>query len=183
MQPLNDMETIFVTLIFVGIASLNDIYKRTIPNALILTGLVIGLSLSIIEKGSDGLLMSMAGFSLGFVILLPGYLLRFTGAGDVKLFATMGIMTGPVILLKIFVVSILIGACLVLIQGFIRYYKTNGDLFWQRYRNMLQTLLTTGHCAYVPPEPGSLMSQRLPMAPIYAMGALIIFGIQLISHQ
>ena len=181
MQPLNSLETIILTLIFVGAASLGDISRRTIPNALVLTGLVIGLGLSILNKGLDGLLLSMAGFCLGFVMLLPGYLLRFTGAGDVKLFATMGVMTGPVILLQIFVVSILIGACLVSIRGLISYHKTGVDLVSRRYKNMLQTFFVTGQCAYVPPEQGSLMSQRLPMAPIFAAGAIIIFAMRYIS--
>ena len=183
MQLISPMLTNTAMFLLLGTAALIDLRYQKIPNWLILTGLVFGLVLAVVSSGTSGLLTSMFGFVLGFVLLLPGYLLRFTGAGDLKLFATLGVYSGPYMLLQIFVVSILIGTCLVLIQGLIRYYKkTNGDVFWQRHRDMLQTLLTTGHCSYVPPEPGSLMSQRFPMAPIFAMGTLIIFSLRLISH-
>jgi prepilin peptidase CpaA len=176
------MELNITMFLLLGAAALTDLRYRKIPNWLILTGLIFGLVLSVMNSGTAGLVTSAFGFALGFVLLLPGYLLRFTGAGDLKLFATLGVYCGPVMLLQVFVASILIGACLVMIQALIRYQKSNGIVIWQRYRSMLQTLLTTGHCSYVPPEPGSLMSQRLPMAPIFAIGALVIFCLQLISN-
>jgi hypothetical protein len=48
---------------------------------------------------------------------------------------------------------------------------------------MLRTLLATGQCAYVPPETetGSVLKQRLPMAPLYALGSVMVLGFSLIN--
>ena len=183
MQPLNGLETHIALLLLVGAAALSDLRSRKIPNRLILTGLVFGLGLSIVTKGTDGLLASLAGFGLGFALLLPGYLLRFTGAGDLKLFATLGVFTGPGMLLQIFAASVLTGAFFVLLLALRKFFRTHHGDFLRRYKGMLRTLLTTGHCAYVPPEmeTDSVLKQRLPMAPMFALGSLMVLGFSLIN--
>ena len=183
MQPLNDLETTLAMLVLLAVAAISDLRSRKIPNRLILIGLVLGLALSVLTRGTDGLLASLAGFGLGFALLLPGYLLRFTGAGDLKLFATLGVFTGPGMLLQIFAASILTGATFVLLLALRKFFRARHGDFLRRYKGMLQTLLTTGHCAYVPPEAvtDSVLSQRIPMAPMFALGSVMVLGFSLIN--
>jgi prepilin peptidase CpaA len=186
MQPLNDVEITLAMLILVGAAAVSDLRSRKIPNRLLLTGLVLGLVLSVVSRGTDGLLASLAGFGLGFALLLPGYLLRFTGAGDLKLFATLGVFTGPGMLLQIFAASVLTGAIFVLLLALRNFFRTRHGDFLQRYKGMLQTLLATGQCTYVPSETSSvvtdsILSQRIPMAPMFALGSVMVLGFSLIN--
>jgi prepilin peptidase CpaA len=174
MEPLYDLEISLAILALVSAAAISDLRTRKIPNPLLLTGLILGLGLSLMTKGTDGLLSSLAGFGLGFALLLPGYLLRFTGAGDVKLLATLGVFSGPGMLLQIFVVSVLTGALFVLLRALWKIINDDGNAFTHRYKSMLQALLITGQFNYVPSDQESVLKQRLPMAPFYAIGCLSI---------
>jgi prepilin peptidase CpaA len=180
MELINKMETEFALLVLTLTAAIWDLRYRRIPNALILSGLIIGLCITVINQGTHGLLISLAGFSLGFIMLLPGYLLRFTGAGDLKLFAVMGVFTGPVMLLQIFMASVLAGALFVLLHAVWKIIHNDMSLFVQRYKSMLQSFLTTGQFNYIPSNQESVLKQRLPMAPFYASGCLIILMFPLI---
>lgn len=69
---------------------------RRIPNwALILVLVPASLALAFNGQGllGAGLLASLAGFAMA-ALLLPGYALGQMGAGDVKLFATLGLLQG-----------------------------------------------------------------------------------------
>jgi prepilin peptidase CpaA len=179
MNLFDNLEISLALLALVSAAAISDLRTRKIPNRLLLTGLLIGLVLSLMTRGIEGLVSSLAGFGLGFILLLPGYLLRFTGAGDVKLLATLGVFTGPGMLLHIFLASILTGALFVLLQALWKAIINNSS-FLQRYQTMLQTLLTTGQFNQVPSGQDSVLKQRLPMAPFYALGCLIILMFPLI---
>ncbi|MEH6824756.1 MAG: A24 family peptidase [Motiliproteus sp.] len=175
MQPLDNLTTA-ILLMLAGAAAIIDLRSRKIPNCLLLAGLIVGLPLSILNGGTEGLLVSVAGFGLGFVLLLPGYLMRFTGAGDLKLLATLGVYTGPGMLLQIFAAAALCGAslvCLLALWARLIRPKIGGASALQRYGVML-SLLMAGHRVYVPPAAGSVLSRRLPMAPVFAMGSVIV---------
>jgi prepilin peptidase CpaA len=167
-------------LLFVGMAAFCDLHSRKIPNPLILAGVTFGLGFAFLNKGTEGLLMALAGFGLGFILMMPGYLLRFSGAGDVKLMATLGIFSGPGVILMIFAASLVAGALFILLK--IVWRTVNGtDLLFQRYRMMLQTLLLTGQFIYLASEQESVLKQRLPMAPFYALGCLMTSLLPLIG--
>jgi Flp pilus assembly protein protease CpaA len=67
----------------------------------------------------DGLLFSLAGFALGFVMFFILWLLRACGGGDVKLFAGIGAFVGPIEAVRILVASQVVIA-LILIVGLFR---------------------------------------------------------------
>lgn len=165
------METLFPMLVLTVIAAINDLRDGKIPNSLILCGLVFGLALSLLHPAAPGPLLSLAGFATGFFLLLPGYLLRFTGAGDVKLLATLGIFSGPGMLLQIFAVAVIGGALFHLLRS-VKRLTLNPRHHIRRYGLMLQTLLVTGQLSLLPAEEGSRPKPRLPMAPFYALGCL-----------
>ncbi|MEN8712893.1 MAG: A24 family peptidase, partial [Arenicellales bacterium] len=72
-----------------------DMRKHRIPNLISLGGAMAGLLMNTGLYGLDGFLAGLGGLSLAFVIMLPFYLLRGMGAGDVKLMAAVGAFIGP----------------------------------------------------------------------------------------
>jgi len=174
------MEMMFSMLALAVVAAISDLLTGEIPNPLILAGAALGFVLSVLNAGSPGPLMSLAGFGLGMLLLLPGYLLRFTGAGDVKLMATLGIFSGPGLLLQIFAAAVICGALFILLKAAWRLIRDPVPAF-RRYGLMLQTLLYTKQLVYLPSAQGSLLKQRLPMAPFYALGCTIVLLLPLIE--
>src|SRR5262245_29605814 len=67
-----------------------DVRTRRIPNKLTLPALALGLVMHLALGGPTGLISSLAGMLIAGGLLLPGWLLRYTGAGDVKLMAAVG---------------------------------------------------------------------------------------------
>jgi prepilin peptidase CpaA len=77
-----------------GTAAVVDIARRRIPNAISLATAAAGLMLAATGASGVTLTASIAGFAIGFVLMLPGHVLGATGAGDVKLFAASGAVLG-----------------------------------------------------------------------------------------
>lgn len=66
-----------------------------IPNELVFSGIAIALVQNAVAPlHGGGLLWSLAGLGVGLALLLPFYLLRAMGAGDVKLMAMAGAFLG-----------------------------------------------------------------------------------------
>ena len=78
------------------VAACIDAYRWRIPNKLTFGGSLSAFLIGLFEPGSAGqaLMASAAGLALGFAVMLPLYLLRALGAGDVKLMAMVGAFLG-----------------------------------------------------------------------------------------
>lgn len=83
---------ILLTLLLCAIAY--DVRWRRIPNALILTGLALGIGYHTLTPYGFGLMYAVKGIAVPLVLLLPLYLIRAMGAGDVKLMMTSGAFLG-----------------------------------------------------------------------------------------
>jgi prepilin peptidase CpaA len=77
------------------LAVLKDTRAHRIPNALTAVGICAGLLLQALAGGAPALLMGLAGLAVGIVTLLPFYIMRGMGAGDVKLMGAVGAFMGP----------------------------------------------------------------------------------------
>jgi prepilin peptidase CpaA len=73
-----------------GAAAWCDLRFRRIPNVLTLPAVAIALCLHGATHAGAGLLLSLAGMLAAAALVLPGYALGYTGAGDVKLLAAVG---------------------------------------------------------------------------------------------
>jgi prepilin peptidase CpaA len=73
-----------------------DVRSFRVPNFLTFPGVVLGIALNTTLPGGLGFTSSLYGFGLGLIGLLPLYVLRVWGAGDVKLMAVVGAFLGPV---------------------------------------------------------------------------------------
>ena len=82
-------------LALVVVAAIYDLHARRIPNWLVVIGLGVGLAVQCALHGTvDGMKFWAGGALTGGAVLLPGYLLRMMGAGDVKLMAAVGCFCG-----------------------------------------------------------------------------------------
>lgn len=163
----------YVVLVTLAVmAATIDLRTRRIPNLLILSGAILGLALAVWQGGIPAITISLSGLLLGFLLLLPGYLLRMTGGGDVKLMASLGCLLGPRLVIYAFVLYILAGLGWALIYALYACAFQGAESPFIRYWAMLRTFLSTGQVAYVRPKPNEAMGRRLPMAPAIAFGVI-----------
>ncbi|SDY66936.1 prepilin peptidase [Nitrosomonas sp. Nm58] len=102
-------------LILLLLAALQDIRHYRIPNAVVFPGAITGVLLHTLlpqELSGLGILNALAGLGVGLAVLLPLYLLRAMGAGDIKLMAMIGAFVGPASMLNVTLYILLAGGAL-----------------------------------------------------------------------
>jgi prepilin peptidase CpaA len=92
-----------------------DVRYRRIPNAFVLATLASGLIVNTIYGGFKGALISLAGCAIAFTLMFILHVFGAMGAGDVKLFAAIGSLTGAHLVLPTFLVVLLTGGALALL--------------------------------------------------------------------
>lgn len=157
--------------ILVAIAAVFDIRYRRIPNWLVLAGIIVGFSWNVYSSGWSGLLRAAEGLGLGFILYFPLYLIRARGAGDVKLLAAVGAVTGPGNCFLIFILTAILGGLIALILLLIRgrLRKTLFNVGW-----MMQDLMHL-RAPYKSSEELDVTSNkgmRLPHGAMIAVGVL-----------
>jgi prepilin peptidase CpaA len=93
-----------------------DVRYRRIPNPFVLATFISGVAMNAILGGFPGIVTSLAGCLLGFVLMFMLHIFGAMGAGDVKLFAAIGAVTGAHLILPTFLIVILIGGLLAVIS-------------------------------------------------------------------
>jgi prepilin peptidase CpaA len=85
-----------ILLALLAMAAYTDVRSYRIPNWLTGFGLLAGLLLSVwnVRHPMQELMLAFGGIALGLFALLPLYLIRILGAGDVKLMAMVGAFLG-----------------------------------------------------------------------------------------
>ncbi|HZL57926.1 MAG TPA: A24 family peptidase [Bryobacteraceae bacterium] len=101
--------------ILVSVAAVYDIRYRRIPNWLVLAAIVAGFTWNALSSGGPGLGRAAAGLGLGFVLYFPLYLIRGRRAGDVKLLAAVGAITGPGNCFWVFLLTAILGGLIALV--------------------------------------------------------------------
>lgn len=96
----------------VSVAAVLDLKWRRIPNWLTLGALGAGLLAQVARAGAAGVPVALGGAALGLLVLLPFYVLRAMGAGDVKLLAGVGSLVGPQALVSVMLYAALAGGLL-----------------------------------------------------------------------
>lgn len=98
----------------VVIAATWDVWQRRIPNALILTGLLLGLALNLQIGGLPGLLGGLGAAALALALLIGPFAMKVMGGGDVKLAMVCGAFTDWRTVLQIILVGTVIHGVLAL---------------------------------------------------------------------
>ena len=116
------METTPTTLLLLAlllVAVTTDLRSRRIPNTLVLTGTTLALASHALVMGHEGVPLAgpnwwapLAGLVTGLLVLMPLYLMRAMGAGDMKLMATVGAFVGAPTVLAAALYTLLAGGLL-----------------------------------------------------------------------
>jgi len=100
--------------LFTTVAAVVDMRMHRIPNYLTVPTAVLGITYHTFAPTGLGTLAALAGFAIGFGLLLIPGLLGGGGMGDVKLLAALGAWLGPLMMLIAFAISIVCAALLAL---------------------------------------------------------------------
>ena len=112
-------ETVAIIVLLLPLAIIityYDVRYRRIPNAFVLATLISGLAINTIFGGLSGLLGSLGGCAFAFVLMFMLHVFGAMGAGDVKLFAAIGAVTGAHLVLPTFLVVVLTGGLLAIVS-------------------------------------------------------------------
>ncbi|MGJ7919182.1 A24 family peptidase [Neobacillus sp. LXY-4] len=112
------------------ISLITDIKNRRILNIVTLPAILFGLLFYTITLGWDGFLFSGKGFLVGLGLLLIPYLLGGMGAGDVKLMAAIGALTGTSFTFHSFIYTGIIGGIIAL------FLIIKSDGLWSPIKNL-----------------------------------------------
>ena len=149
-----------VLVIFVIAAAYSDLRTRRIPNWLTVSGAALGFLLQLWYGGLHGAASSLTGAGFGLAIFIPLYVLGGMGAGDVKLFSAVGALTGPRILIVVFVFTGLLGGIAALALALSR-------------GRLRETLERTGSLMLGVRAAAGPDSLRLPYGAVIAGGTLL----------
>ncbi len=89
-----------------------DLRHRRVPNALTLPAVGIALALHGATHSGQGLLLSLAGALAAAAPVLPGFVMGFTGGGDVKLLLAVGAFLAFPAALYVALLSLILGGLL-----------------------------------------------------------------------
>ena len=78
-----------------GTAAAIDLFLRRVPNALTFGMALVGLTLAAAGVSGLSVASALAGLVVGLLLMLPGHVVAGTGAGDVKMLASLGTLLGP----------------------------------------------------------------------------------------
>jgi len=94
------------------IISYYDVCYRRIPNPFVLATLTAGILINTFFGGINGAVTSLGGCFIGFTLMFVLHVFGAMGAGDVKLFAAIGALTGAHLVLPTFLIVALTGGIL-----------------------------------------------------------------------
>jgi prepilin peptidase CpaA len=160
-------------LLFIGLASCFDLWKRRIPNWLIAFALAVGVLLNF-WKGLPYLSASVLGFLVGMGAFLIPFVLGWVGAGDVKFVGTIGAFVGIALIPRVIFYSVLLGGVFALLTTLLN--GVNIQVFKHMGQDLKLFLLSRGT---ILPEPVSAKNQQgirtIPYGVAIALGTLTAF--------
>lgn len=111
---------VIAVVLTTAIAAATDWRMWRIPNYITVPAAVTGVVFHGVAPAGSGWGFALAGFAVGFAVLLLPWLLGGGGMGDVKLLAALGSWLGPLYILVAFAVSALVAGLLALAAVILR---------------------------------------------------------------
>jgi prepilin peptidase CpaA len=168
--PVSSLAYLFAVLAAL-VAAAFDLKTGLIPNKLTIPVGLVGLGFAVSAAGLPGWIGAVAGLGVAFVLLLPGFLLGFTGGGDLKLASGLGCFLGPELSLVAGLLYYLAGGLIALGAVLLTARGRRTGPF-ARYRAMYREWRTSGRLNYLRPAPGEYMGLQLRMAPAIAFATI-----------
>ena len=165
MSTTSDPVTVAAVLLVGSTAAVVDARTRRIPNVLTAATAMLGLALAATGVSGTTVAASLMGAAVGLGLMLPGHVFGATGAGDVKLLASLGAMLGPGATVAAFLYAAIAGGLLAL--GFAMQRGRVGVTL-SRSARLLATPATTRR-----EIEGAGGSNQFPYGPAIAVGALL----------
>lgn len=170
MSPQYPTVLTYCLAIFMTAVVISDLWTHRIPNPLVVAAALVATLVHTLEGGAAGLLASLGGVLAGLAVLLPLFLARGMGAGDVKAIAAVGAFLGPlgvlVATLWILLFGMLGGILLLLVTG--GYSALRSML--GRWMLRAYVLCTTGEAAHLIVPEGDAARRRFPYGLAIACG-------------
>ena len=107
---MTDVISAGIALILIVWAVSEDVKAFRIPNRLIIAGYIAGV-IMIVIRGFSGEYIGnyITGTLVGLSEMLIFYIIKAVGAGDVKLFAVLGLLLGKKLITQLLIVSLVTG--------------------------------------------------------------------------
>lgn len=105
-----------ILLITITIALYTDVMENKIKNKYLLPAFILGIITSFAFGGFEGLKSSLLGIIIPFIILFILFVLRFMGAGDIKLYCTIGAIMGQKFIINNLMYTIFAGGVLAVVM-------------------------------------------------------------------
>ena len=157
---------LLITILAVCVAT--DLRERKIYNKIIFPGLLIAFTSHLLLGGFQNLLLSLAGFGLGFGILLIPYFMGGMGAGDVKLLALIGALKGSSFVLYTGIYMALAGSFIALVL------LMKDKRLWLFIKSIPYTLCGARYGVKVSmTKEGSLLTTTYPYGVAISIGAVL----------
>lgn len=175
------LSVLSVLAVLLASAAWSDFRRHRIPNSIVFSGVLLGILLNSLlapglgfasrySPGAGGLAFALGGLGLGLACLLPFYLLRAMGAGDVKLMAMVGAFLGPVDVLGAVLFTFLAGGAMALV---VATRSHAWSLLGQNMRGMLLDGLINASTGKAPALDAPAQSVgKLPYGVAIACGTL-----------
>ena len=152
-------------------ASVSDYRTHKIPNWLTAGGIVIALIYNTAAplNRDQGFLWAFGGLMVGFLVMLPCYVLRIMGAGDVKLMAMVGAFLGITDTLHAIIYSLIAGGIAALLFAFHTHALSR---MFSNLKTMTQMLMLSAIVGFKP----DLQIQSIKSVGKLAFGICISIG-------
>ena len=137
---MNENLTIFL-LVALAVSAVYDLRVQRIPNWITLPGMLVAVTLHSFSNGVSGFLFSTGGLVLGIGLLLIPHIMGGLGAGDAKLFGTVGSVLGPKGVFYAFIFTAIVGGLYAILLIFIHRRQYRG--FITEQINLLKVFLIT----------------------------------------
>lgn len=144
-----------------------DLRFHRIPNALCLIFFVTGCIANFFIFGWQGLANALLGAVVVFALLIPFFIIKTLGAGDIKLMMAVGALLGVSTTLWSVAWGVIVGGAIALLIA-------APSLSWQRVK---RTFVRYYHClylrTYLRPAANEIAAEKVPYAPALAAGFAI----------
>ena len=155
--------------LYTAVAAAIDLRTHRIPNYVTVPAALLGLAYHSLAPGGWGPLVSLAGFGVGFVLLLFPWLLGGGGMGDVKMLAALGAWLGPKLMLVAFAASAVLAAAMALVVLLLSVMALGVSKTGNKYFNV-------GSRQAAGKSPGKRPARVLPFAVPVAVSAWAVLA-------